>query len=269
MTNRQRAAAVVATAAVVTGTVLALRATTRRVVFLPVVGWQRIEAQVVPQRGAALTTADCGDVATLGAGWWYNWSTDARGCNAKGFVPMVWGQLTAVPTLTDNGAWLMGFNEPNYRGQAELTPQEAAAMWPLLEATGRRLVTPAVSACEWLGNPACLNRQWLEQFMAACDGCRFDALALHWYGCSAVDLFVYLDSRHRQYPTLPIWLTEFGCPSYAGDPVAFMRDAVPMLRRLPYVHRYAAFATRTPDWPEFPPLVADGALTAVGRKYVQ
>jgi hypothetical protein len=268
VTNRQRAAAVVATAAVVTGTVLVLRSA-RTTVFLPVIGWQRIEAQVVPQRGAALTTNDCGDVAIVGAGWWFNWGTNAGGCAASGFVPMVWGRIATVPVLSDSGAWLMGFNEPNYKAQSELTPTEAAAMWPLLEETGRRLTTPAVSACEWLGNPACLNRQWLEQFIAECDGCRFDALALHWYGCSALDLFTYLDGRHRQYPTLPIWLTEFGCPSYAGDPVAFMRDAVPMLRRLPYVHRYAAFATRTGDWPEMPPLVDDGELTAVGREYVQ
>ena len=43
--------------------------------------------------------------------------------------------------------WLLGFNEPNYSNQANLSPQAAATLWPQLEATGRRLVGPAVADC--------------------------------------------------------------------------------------------------------------------------
>ena len=65
------------------------------------------------------------------------------------YVPMVWsaGSLPIPSTLAGSSEWLLGFNEPNYIGQAHMDPATAASLWPQLEATGRRLVGPAVADC--------------------------------------------------------------------------------------------------------------------------
>lgn len=178
---------------------------------------------------------------------------------------MGWGRITQTPALTDASEWLLTFNEPNYATQSNITPEQAVAMWPLLEATGRKLISPAVGHCEW-NIPGCVDDGWLEKFMSLCVGCRIDRIALHFYGCSSNKLFDYLDKRWAQYGKL-IWLTEFACPSTVGDSIRFMNDTVSELKNH-HVERYAWFATRTNSWPEFLPLVTNDELTALGLKYV-
>ncbi len=133
-----------------------------------------------------------------------------------------------------------------------------------MEATGRKLVSPAVSACENPKDANCLNPLWLEQFMTLCARCRIDAIALHWYGCSVNDLATYLDKRARQF-NKPLWLTEWSCPNSAGNPAAFMRAALPVVQAR--VDRYAWFATRTGSWPYLDPLLAGSNLTPLGSIY--
>ncbi|CAN0554626.1 unnamed protein product, partial [Ectocarpus sp. 8 AP-2014] len=51
----------------------------------------------------------------------------------------------------DTSPYLLGFNEPNYGEQANLTPQEAADLWPQVrqqaDDLGMELVSPAVNFC--------------------------------------------------------------------------------------------------------------------------
>ena len=265
--NKRRAiVAVVASAAVGVALILLTHVAPYKV-YLPMI--QMGEARKAGAATPWQRTMNCQASVALNTSWAYNWGpTNKDNCETVEFVPMVWGKITSVPVLTDNSQWLLPFNEPNYSGQAVMTPAQAVAMWSFLEATGRKLTTPAVSACENPNNPLCLNNHWLEQFMTACVGCRIDALALHYYSCSVNDLRNYLAYRHAQYPSLPIWLTEFGCPTYAGDPVAFMRDAIPMLDSLSYVKRYAAFAVDTTGFSDFLSLTdGNGNLTTLGQVY--
>ena len=211
----------------------------------------------------------CGDAATLHAGWRYNWSyVDSCSQSSVPYVPMVWRHTHIHSVNVSANGWLMGPNEPNYRGQAVASPQEVADVWHLFEATGRRLVSPAVSACEDPNDSNCLNPNWLEQWVAACEGCRYEAVALHWYGCNVSQFTSYLDRRHAQFPGKQIWVTEFGCQRW-GNPEWFMRQAIDAIERRPWITRYAWFATRTNDWPWMLPLVDGGGLTSLGEVYVE
>jgi len=233
-------------------------------VLLPVI---LFGAAFASGRGAALPYEQvvCGDVEALGATWFYNWDlvNPCPGSRAE-FVPMIWsiGQVAELRGLSADG-WLLGPNEPNYRRQAEALPEQVAAIWPALEATGRNLASPAVSACESKYDRNCLDRYWLEKFMSACAGCRIEAVAVHWYGCDADALAAYLDRRAEQFGK-PIWLTEWACPTWAGDPVQFMREALPMVEAK--TERNAWFATRTAGFRFFEPLIDDG-LTSLGETY--
>jgi hypothetical protein len=145
---------------------------------------------------------------------------------------------------------LLGFNEPDQGGQANMSPAAALADWPKLEATGMRLGSPSVS---YGGDQA---GGWLDQFMTGArqKGYRVDFITLHWYGSdfsdAAVNQFLgYVDAVHKRYHK-PIWITEYGLQNFSGSPkypteaqeVAFIKGTTKGLESRSYVERYAWFA---------------------------
>jgi len=223
--------------------------------------------------------------------WWYDWTflpDDALrdgSYRAAGvdYVPMVWGGTFSAATLIDQiptGATsLLGFNEPNFGAQANLSAVDAAARWPQLEAVadarGLALISPAVNYC----GGDCQDTDplhYLDAFFAACAGCRVDAIAFHVYvGCHApgahpaqwlIDKVHAYEARFAR----PLWLTEFACTDAASedDQVAFLTDAVDFLEHDPRIARYAWFSGRFAGIPFVDLLGADGELTALGRAYV-
>ena len=113
--------------------------------------------------------------------WFYNW-TAAISSQVSGavvpagveFVPMVWGKNINVDTIANGipaGAkYLLGFNEPNMGvPQSNLTPAQAAALWPQVEQIAQRknlkIVSPAVNFC---GSPCNVQDpvSWMDQFLA-------------------------------------------------------------------------------------------------------
>ena len=136
----------------------------------------------------------CSDLSTaLGApqpvSWAYSWAINpAAPCPqlASGlatFVPMVWGRKDVNATLnfTAGVRFLLGFNEPNGAKQSDLTPAEAASLWPYVAATakaaGLGLVSPA---------PAGNGVAWLDSFFSQCNNCLDEvvAIAQHTYACT-------------------------------------------------------------------------------------
>lgn len=233
-------------------------------------------------------------MASVGATWFYTWSTSSSGNTVPAgvaFVPMIWGS-TSVTTanlaqVKTEGSVLLGFNEPDNSGQSNMTPQQALALWPQLVATGMRLGSPAVAA------NAQVDGGWLDTFLsgAAAQSLRVDFITLHWYGgnfdpTSAVDeLESYVEQTHAKYG-LPIWVTEFALTNFGGGAVtypteaqqaAFAAGAVNMLEATSYVERYAWFALPPCDTGTDssscaagntrPLSLTDGTLTSVGVAY--
>ncbi|WP_051275116.1 glycoside hydrolase family protein [Cellulomonas sp. URHD0024] len=189
----------------------------------------------------------------VGVGWYYNWSTSNASMPAPSgveFVPMIWGASNVTPAaLGAPGSTLLGFNEPDMGGQANMTVDRALELWPQLQATGKRLGSPAVA---WGGDRA---GGWLDQFMsgAKARGLRVDFITLHWYGSDfgpdAVDqLQRYVAGVHARYG-LPIWVTEYSLINFSGSPkfptddqmTAFIASSTAMFESTPYVERYAWF----------------------------
>jgi hypothetical protein len=191
---------------------------------------------------------------------------------------MVWGGgfevealVTAIPAGTQV---LLGFNEPNFFAQANLSAAAAAELWPKLEAVADRrsleLASPAVNYC----GGGCQETdpfKYLDEFFAACATCRVDYVAAHWYACDGPALRWYLD-RLATYGR-PIWLTEFACGDGADRSEAaqlkYMREAVGILESDERVARYAWFSGRTDAIPNANLLAASGELTALGQLYVE
>jgi hypothetical protein len=196
-----------------------------------------------------------GAVKDVKASWYYNWGTnnDAMPADAE-FVPMIWDENVDTPAnlakVKSEGRTLLGFNEPDMSGQANMTVDQALSLWPDLQATGMRLGSPAVA---YGGDTA---GGWLDRFMTGARqrGLRVDFITLHWYGSDFSDAAVgqfmgYVDAVHRRY-NLPIWVTEYGLMNFSGTPkfpntqqiTAFIKNSTSRLEAASYVERYAWFS---------------------------
>lgn len=231
------------------------------------------------------------NVVSQGISWWYNWSTQPdvqirniySGYNVE-FVPMAWN----ASGISGLEAWIsqdhgikniLGFNEPNFIDQANMTPSQAAAAWPQLQALadkyGLKLVSPAVNYC---GNCVTENGttytnpfKWLDDFFKACAGCRVDYIALHWYG-GGNSIVSYINDA-RKYKK-PIWVTEFAGWDQgmtASDQKNFLAGATNFLERDPDVFRYSWFTGRGNGPSVFPYIDlfgTSGTLTTLGQLYM-
>ena len=218
---------------------------------------------VQAKRGVASShylQADPRALSRLGASWAYDWSNQPPPRDRRlEWVPMVRGSGSVTPRVLSSlraaaragrARYLLGFNEPDSSSQADMTPAQAAQLWPELESTGLRLGSPA---------PQVPGDGWLGQFMtlATQRHLRVDFIALHYYqdftNPGAVGaLRRQLTHIHNAYGK-PIWITEIGAIDLRswGEPMmltptgamadTYMRHLFAMLDSLPFVQRYAWF----------------------------
>ncbi|MET8234228.1 glycoside hydrolase family protein [Micromonospora sp. NPDC005298] len=237
------------------------------------------------RKGVGVWTFDGVDqaLASSGARWYYTWDVAHPGVTSPTdaeFVPMIWGakSVTAgnLQQAGKNGRQLLGFNEPDMGGQANMSVEQALELWPRLEATGLTLGSPAVA---WGGDRP---GGWLDRFMTGAKqrGYRVDFIALHWYGgdfttANAVNqLRSYLQAVHDRY-RLPIWLTEFALIDFSdgvrfptqAQQAAFLTAATRMLGGLSWLHRYAWFGLPATDKDQTGLFRTGSEATAVGRAY--
>jgi len=209
------------------------------------------------KRGIAwFDSHSCSDLQNLkGISWLYNWGLlpDANlvPCmNQLGieFVPLIWGSsgMGDLKTmLWANGKHFMGFNEPNFASQANLSPQQAAALWPQIEAVADahnlKIGSPAAAP----GGKPVMPADWLDQFFGNCTNCRVDYITTHVYECAAGGVEYWIGTLKKF--NKPLWLTEFSCPAASKDvavELKFMTDVLKYLDSEPAVERYSWFGTR-------------------------
>jgi hypothetical protein len=236
------------------------------------------------------STADM-NTASQGISWWYNWAAqpDVAIRNTYGnynvdFTPQAWNAsgITGVNSWVSQDEkvnYVLGFNEPNFTAQANMTPSQAAAAWPQLQAIadqyGLKLVSPAVNYCGSCvtENGTTYNNpfDWLDDFFTACVGCRVDYIALHWYG-GGNSMSGYIDDA-RKYGK-PIWVTEFANWDAGVTPESqknYLAGTVNFLERDPDIFRYAWFIGRGSGVAVYPYIDlygANGEMTELGQIYL-
>ncbi len=208
--------------------------------------------------GACGEITSSAEISQLHLGWYYNWRPFPKIAPVPGveFVPMFWnaGDLTPENLLAvqeSEATHVLGFNEPDMDGQANMPPEECLEMWPKLMPLKQRLGTPA---------PA--TSSWLEIFLPEANrrGLRVDFVCLHRYpDISDPDavgsIEAMLKEVHEKFG-LPVWLTECGAADVSAwhqpqlsRPTAemargFVKRLLALLESLPFVERYAWFADR-------------------------
>lgn len=223
-------------------------------------------------------------VAGLKPYWHYSWGSDLSDLEPDNveYTPMFWGKtitdekVAELKKLATEGKikYLLGFNEPDGKEQANMTVDEAIALWPKLEEVGVPLGSPAT-----VGHLS----DWIKEFMtkATAKGLRVDFICVHNYGGPNVNnLKQKLEETYAEFKK-PIWLTEFAVGDWSANtpeenkhsPLVvrnFMKDALPMLDKLEFVERYAWFSAKLSN----PALTSsalyddDGNLTQLGMLYL-
>ncbi len=220
----------------------------------------------------------CADLALFlpSTTWTYSWGPSPPNTSCAlvnnstlhfHFEPMIWGKRSVSETpFTTSATHILGFNEPNGAKQSNLTPDEAASLWPnvtsLAKAAGLKLVAPV---------PAGTDVAWLHSFFSACQ-CEddIDVIAAHPYVCEAGSLKDFLNTW-AQF-SKPIWITEFNCGddeknATAAEHLAYMKEALPILEGDSRVERYSWMSVRDDKIPGAS-LIQGDALTPLGRFYV-
>ena len=230
------------------------------------------------KRGSCSWNPIAGDLETLsGIAWHYSWALEEslvyeNDTSQVEFVPMVWGiNNISDQTLCEEGGGrcidslkdfvpkptstaMLGFNEPNFQGQSNMTAEEACSQWPTVvdfaHKHGLRLGSPAAAYCEESDAANSCNTmmfEWFDTFFHHCSLDTVDFVTTHRYGCNytlAFDLVLELNARYNK----PVWLTEFSC-SEAGPQAQldYQKWILPKFDALPssILERYSWFATRT------------------------
>jgi len=219
----------------------------------------------------------------------YSWGYHLKSTEPQDieFIPMIWstrgdvdGLQKPIEQLKDWADeekihYLLGFNEPDGKKQANMTVDQAIAAWPML-------MQPDLK----LGSPACVHADngWMQEFMHKADSLdyRVDFITVHWYGGPNVNGFIdYLKKIHKIYHR-PIWITEFAIGDWKAKQVSdnryspqqilsFMKDLLPKLDKLDFVKKYFWFSasTQSAALGHSALFNEDGTLTELGKYYSQ
>ncbi|KAI0721819.1 glycosyl hydrolase catalytic core-domain-containing protein [Cerioporus squamosus] len=160
------------------------------------------------------------------------------------FVPMLWGERqvsqwdsTINETIQSlKVTHVLGFNEPEIAGQANMSPSDGAALWKAhiepLKAQGMLLGSPAPS-----GSPT--GKQM---------DCTVDFIAVHYYDINSSGFMEYLTDYHDTFQK-PVWVTEWACQNFNDgneqcsqqDVVDFLNATQEFMDKTDWVERYAWF----------------------------
>ena len=255
---------------------------------------QQTAAQHSPKagekKGYAIGTGDpqwARMITDLNAKWFYNWGSkrplgvpegvdwvpmihhDSASNPATGALAQIHAEKEHKPTA------VLGFNEPDQKSQGDMTVEQALELWPKLE----ELNLP-------LGSPSGVHAdcEWMQSFMkqAAKRKYRVDFVTIHWYGDpNAAQFMGHLDRVAKLYK-MPLWITEF-CPGdwnalktgknkhTQKDVMRFIKDTLPRLERVSYLHRYAWFCATPKDAALSCSALfdADGSINPLGKAYAE
>lgn len=204
------------------------------------------------------------EVLEPGVSWYYNWGNVPGAGLDNGvidftgfeFVPMTWNANYNADKIRQYCAshpevkYLLGFNEPNFTKQANMTPEQAAAEWPAVQSLARELGLKIVApALNYSPNPPYTNpTDWMDEFVALVGEDAFDYVAIHNYGGFGV-LKTLATTFHERYGK-DVWVTEFCLWPNEGDPnstvtpteqINSMVESVEWLEQTPWIFRYAWF----------------------------
>ena len=171
----------------------------------------------------SLSAAQSFDTSNIGWGWDWDSSPSPASGHATGslggiqFVPMLLSTADVHTSLWEGNSagaeWVMGFNEPDQCGGGGscMSVSDVVSGW------GTYFSGLSASKC----SPATTNDlttqgkglSYMSDFLAACTGCKFDALAFHYYGSGSdtsalISTIQAYQKLQKQYGIPELWIPE-------------------------------------------------------------
>lgn len=201
-----------------------------------------------------------------GVSWYYNWGNipstgyqnQVKDFEGFEYIPMCWNGNFNANNIREycrnhpQTKYLLGFNEPNFTAQANMTPSVAAAKWPevvaLAKELGLKIVAPAMNYSP--NAPYQSPTKWFDEFVALVGKDAFDYVAIHGYGGFGV-IKQLATEFHDRYGK-DVWVTEFcywpgeSQSTYVSpeEQIMSMVQTVDWLETTPWIHRYAWFKAK-------------------------
>lgn len=221
-------------------------------------------------------------------GWYYTWSpSPVSSANGLEFYPQLWGQKQVSDWQQEkskfsqyNVSHILGFNEPNESGQANISPSDGASLWnqEIAEFQGQyTLISPACTSRTGDSGSGTDGIKWLQEFQS--NGASFDAVAVHIYESDYNKVIEYLQKVYDTFQ-LPVYLTEYACQDYSGGSQCsesqvweMMQQTTSWMDQQDWMHGYAWFGAMTEmqGVNQFNQLLSsDGnSPTSLGSYYIQ
>jgi hypothetical protein len=196
--------------------------------------------------------------------WYYSWGATPGWDTAptdKVFCPMLWGDSgtganadefkTAVTDDPDGtyNQWkcVMGMNEVNQVGQADMTPAHACTLM-------KTYIMPLADDDWYIIGPSTTSdptglTTWYAEFMTECSDVfeRLDAVAVHYYDVDVDNFKTYVENYHN-VTGKDIWITEAACENYNGGSQcsastakSFLLEMMAWVNDQDYVKAYSPF----------------------------
>jgi hypothetical protein len=241
------------------------------VLLLPLLLAGSVASPADPARGVAMIQPQyTQDLQTVGAGWYYTWTTYPT-AGAANYVPMSREGLFDLARLSaDYDGYMLVFNEPNQSEPygADLSPQEAATRYTAIRAAYPNAVMVVGNASAWA-------LDWYTAFIAALP--QGTPRPTHWGVHGYVEAWItpahLIDWWTDLHDTIGgiWWVTEFA--DTTGN-TATLHQLVTFVQVTQWIERYAYFTNRytpadyIPDtWHDFNLIDDTGWLTDVGQVY--
>ena len=219
--------------------------------------WQISLAQIFPKKGIAGSWGGYPIMfdANWTYGWWYGPNPNLAGINYYPMDPDTWyrGSTVAGNLWTLQPGWrtagyslnIMGYNEPDMVGQADIDATNGAIYWMNDQNLDLPLAGPAA------GN---VNGAWNQIFYGYITnwGCRVDYLPAHEYpgNNSSASSGIWINTLQTAFNTygIPMWMTEFGVVDWGGtgnwseeDNYNALAEFLWRAESVPWLRKYSLF----------------------------
>ena len=219
-------------------------------------------------------------------GWYYTWSPwPVDSASGLDFYPQLWGQKQVSDWQQQKSKFaewgtthILGFNEPNESGQANMQPADAASLWneQIAQYQGQyTLISPACTSRTGDSSSGTDGIKWLQEFQQ--NGASFDAVAVHIYETDYNKVIEYLQKVHDTFQ-LPVYLTEYACQNFSGGDQCSESEVWQMMQKTTswmdsqeWMHGYAWFGAmeQMQGVNVMNQLLSSDAPTGLGSYYIQ
>ena len=238
----------------------------------------------ISKKGIGIWQSQVDQIKEMNISWYYDWSvTPLTGVTEQAeYVPMIWGNATENSggdrkkewEFIKNYGWknyryLLMFNEPDFKDQANMTPEQAVENWkniqPIVDDKKVDVSSPCVAIptvfYEDENNDYNTVGGWFGKFNKLMKEKNYsdEFTAVHFYFDYPGDWILDIFKRIHEYTGKKLWITEWGVAQWSqvqdfdwvGGPdegnwqreivEKFVKEILPILDKTDYIERYAWF----------------------------